>query len=115
MSKLNLCGEHAGAGTNSPGNDGLGNDTLLYRLDDLVFFHTTNLTKQNQNFAFGVLLVSEQVVDESCARISVTTNGNTLIHAISVLADDVVQLVGHAARFGDIADGTLAVQFRSDD
>lgn len=110
MAELNLGLEHAGAGTNGPGDNGLGNDALLDGINHLVLLNTTDLTKQDQDLAVWVGLVSQQVVDESGARISVTTNGDTLVDAVGVLGDDVVELVGHTTGLGDVANGTLAVQ-----
>lgn len=110
MAELNLGLEHAGAGTDGPGDNGLGNDALLDGINHLVLLDTTDLTKQDQDLAVWVGLVSQQVVDESGARISVTTNGDTLVDAVGVLGDDVVELVGHTTRLGDVANGTLAVQ-----
>lgn len=110
VTELNLSLEHAGAGTNGPGNDGLGNDTILNGLDDLVLLNTTNLTEQDEDLAVGIGLVSEQVVDEGGSGVSVTTNGHTLVDTVGVVGDNVVELVGHTTRLGDVTNGTLAVQ-----
>jgi hypothetical protein len=50
------------------------------------------------------------MVDKSGTGVSVTTNGNTLVDTVGVLRDNVVELVGHTTRLGDITNGTLAVE-----
>lgn len=115
VTKLNLSLEHAGAGTNCPSNNGLGDDALLDGLNDLVFLNTTDFTEQDENLALRVGLVAQHVVNEGGTWVSVTTNGDTLVHTVGVLRDDIVQLVGHTAGLGDVTDGTLTVELRSDD
>lgn len=115
MSKLDLGGKHAGARSNGPGDDWLRNGAVLDGFDDTVLLDTANLTEQQQNFALGVRLVAEEMVDEGGAGVSVAANGDTLVDAIGVLGDDVVQLVGHAAGLGHVADGSVAVQLGRDD
>ncbi len=74
VAKLHLGLEHARAGTNGPGNDGLGDDAPLDRVDDLVFLDTTDLTEEHENLALGIGLVPQEMVDESSTGVSVTTN-----------------------------------------
>lgn len=114
VAELNLSLEHAGASTNGPSDNGLGDDALLDGLNDLVLFNTTNLTEEDKDLALGVGLVSKHVVDEGGTGISVTTNGNTLVNTVGVLGDDVVELVGHATRLGDVTNRTLAVELGGD-
>lgn len=115
MTELDLSLEHAGASTNSPSDNGLGDDALLHGINDLVFLNTTDLTEQDKDLALGIGLVSQHVVDEGSSGISVTADGNTLVHTVGVLGDDVVELVGHATRLGDVANGTLAVELGGND
>lgn len=110
VTELNLSLEHASAGTDGPGDDGLGDGAVLDGLDDAVLLNTTDLTQQNQDLALGLSLVAEQVVDESGAGVTVTTNGNTLVDTVGGLRDDVVEFVGHTTGLGDVTDGTLAVE-----
>ena len=42
-------------------------------------------------------------------------NGHALVNTIGRVGDDVVQLVGHTARLGDVSDRALAVQLGGDD
>ena len=104
MTELNLSLEHASASTDGPCHDWLGDRAILDSLNNTVFLNTTNLTKQKQDFALWLGLVSQQVVDEGCARISVTTNGNTFVYTIGVICNNVVQLIGHTTGFRDISD-----------
>ncbi|KAI6762874.1 hypothetical protein HG530_008854 [Fusarium avenaceum] len=110
VTELNLGLEHAGAGTNGPGDDGLGDDALLNGLNNLVLLNTTNLTKQDKDLALGVGLVAQKMVDEGGTGVAITTDSNTLVHTVGVLGDNVVELVGHTTRLGDVANGTLAVK-----
>jgi hypothetical protein len=61
------------------------------------------------------MLEPEKVVNEGGARVTVTSNSDTLIHAVSVVGNDVVQLVRHATRLGDVGNRTLAVELGGDD
>lgn len=54
------------------------------------------------------------MVDEGGAGVAVTTDSNTLVDTVGGCGDDVVELVGHAAGLGDVADGTLAVELGGD-
>lgn len=115
MTELHLRGEHLGTSTDGPGNDGLLDDTLLDSLDDSVLFSTTNFTQEKEHLALGVGLVSEKVVDEGSAGVSVTTDGNTLVDAVGGVREDVVELVGHTTRLGDVANGTRSVKLASNE
>lgn len=110
VTELNLGLEHAGASTNGPRNNGLGDSAVLDSLNDAVLLNTTNLTQEDEDLALRLSLVTDQVVNESGTGVTVTTNGNTLVDTVGVLGDNVVQLVGHTAGLGDVANGTLAVQ-----
>jgi hypothetical protein len=110
VTELNLSLEHAGAGTNGPSNNGLGDDALLNGLNDLVLLNTTNLTKQDEDLALRVGLVSQKMIDKGGTGVSITTDGNTLVNTVGVLGDNVVELVGHTTRLGDVTNGTLAVK-----
>jgi hypothetical protein len=115
VTKLNFGLEHARDGTNGPGDDWLCDLSGLDSLNDAVFFNTTDLTKQNKNFALRISLVAENMVDEGRSRVSIAANGHTFVDTIGNICDDVVKLVGHTTRLGDVCDGTRAVQLRSDD
>lgn len=114
VTELNLGLEHAGDGTNGPGNNGLGDGAVLDGLDDAVLLDTTDLTEQDENLAVGVGLVPQQVVNEGGTGIPVTTNGNTLVDTVGGLGNDVVELVGHTTRLGDVGNGARAVELGGD-
>ena len=115
MTELDLRLEHASASANSPGDNRFGDLALLDSLNHAVFLDTTNFTKQKEDLAVWLGLVPKEMVDERSARISVTTNGNTLVDTICVLRDNVVEFVGHTAGFGNVANGTRTVEFGRDD
>lgn len=50
------------------------------------------------------------MVDECRSWVSITSNGHTLVHAVGSLGNDVVQLVTHTTRLGDVANGTGTVE-----
>lgn len=115
VTELDLSGEHTSNGTDGPGDNGLGDDAALHGLDDTVLLNTTNLTEKHKDLALRVGLVAEHVVDESGTGVPVTTNGDTLVHTVGGLGNDVVELVGHTTGLGDVTDGTLAVELGGDD
>ena len=43
-------------------------------------------------------MVAKKMVHEGCPRVAITPNCHTLIHTISVMRNEVVELIGHAAR-----------------
>lgn len=110
VTELNLSLEHAGASSNGPGDNWLGDDTLLDGLNDTVLLNASNLTEQQEDLAVWIGLVSEKVVDEGSTWVSVSTNGNTFVDTVGGVADDVVQLVGHTSGLGDVSDGSWAVK-----
>ena len=55
------------------------------------------------------------MVDKCGSWVSITTNSNTLIYAVGDLGQDIIQLVTHTPRLGDVTDGPLAVELRSND
>ena len=114
VAELHFRLQHAGDGADGPGHDRLGDGAVLDRLDHAVLLHTTDFTQKQQDLAVGVGLVAEHVVDESGAGISVTANSHTLVYAVGGVGDDVVQLVGHASRLGDVPDGAVAVELGGD-
>lgn len=114
MTELHLSLEHAGAGTDRPGHDGLGDLASLDGLNDAVLLNTTDLTEQDQDLALRLVLVAHQMVDEGSTRVAVTADSNTLVDTVGVLRNDVVQLVGHTTGLGNVTDGTLAVELGGD-
>lgn len=110
MTELNLRSEHLGASTDSPGDNRLGNFTLLDGLDDSVLFGTTNLTEEEEHLALGIGFVSEQVVNERSTGVSITTDSNTLVNTVGSVGQDVVELVRHTTRLGNVSDGTGSVK-----
>jgi len=46
--------------------------------------------------------------------VPVTTNGQHLQTTIGWFSNDLLKLIGHTTRLGDVCDGTRAVQLRSD-
>lgn len=110
MAELHLSLEHAGARSDRPRHDWLGDLAVLLGLDDAVLLNTTDFSQKYKNLALRIGLVAEHVVDEGGSGVSVSTNCHTLVHTIGGVADDVVELVGHTTRLGDVSDGTLAVE-----
>lgn len=113
VTELDLRLEHAGASTNSPGNNGLGDGAVLDGLDDTVLLNTTDFAEQHKDLALRLVLVTQQMVDESGTRVTITTNGNTLVDTIGILRDNVVQFIGHTTGLGDVADRALTVELGS--
>jgi len=115
VTELDFSSEHASDGTNGPGDNRLGDDAGLDGLNNAVLLNTTDLTEQDEDLALRVGLVTEHVVDESGTGVPVTTNGNTLVHTVGGLGNDVVELVGHTTRLGNVTNGTLAVELGGND
>ena len=115
VTELNLRLEHAGASSDGPGDDWLGDDTLFDGLNDTVLLDTSNFTEQQEDLAVWVGLISEKVVDEGGTWVSVSTNGNTLVNTVGGVADNVVKLVGHTSGLGDVSDGSWAVELGGND
>mmetsp|Transcript_117758 Transcript_117758/g.377784 ORF Transcript_117758/g.377784 Transcript_117758/m.377784 type:complete len:469 (-) Transcript_117758:1060-2466(-) len=99
VAELHLCGEAGGAGADTPGDDGLRDAAALDRVDEVVFVHAADLAQQEQHLGARVVLVAQEVVQEAAARVAVAPDRNSLEDTIGVAAHDVVELVGHAARF----------------
>ena len=115
MTELHLGSKHLSAGTNSPGNDGLGNLTSPNGFNNTVLLNTTNFTEKDEHLAIRICFIAEEVVNESRTWITITTNSDTLIGAIRDEGKDVVQLIGHATRLRDIANRTRAVELGCND
>jgi hypothetical protein len=115
VAELDLSGEQTSDSADGPGNNRLGDDTGLDCLDHTVLLNTTNLTEKDEDLALRVGLVAKHVVDESGTGVPVATNGNTLVHTIGGLGNNVVELVGHTTRLGDVTNGTLAVELGGND
>jgi len=115
MAELHIERELSGAGTDTPCNYGLLDKTLLDRVDDFVFINTTNLTQQQKHLDVRVGFITQHVVDEAGTRVTITADSHTFIHTIRITSNHVVQFVGHTTRFGDVGDGTRAVQTRHND
>ena len=60
------------------------------------------------------IFVAQKVIDGRGPGIAVTTNGNTLV-GVGHKGEDVVQLVQHASRLENVADGTCTVELGGDD
>mmetsp|Transcript_46225 Transcript_46225/g.142995 ORF Transcript_46225/g.142995 Transcript_46225/m.142995 type:complete len:588 (-) Transcript_46225:519-2282(-) len=110
MAELDLRREARGARANAPGDHWLCDPAGLDRLDEVVLVRAADLAEQKKDLGARVVLVPEEVVEEAAARVPVAANGNALVDAIRVAADDVVQLVGHAPGLGDVGNGAGAVQ-----
>ncbi len=80
-----------------------------------VLFDSTHLTEEDEHLAVGVLLVTEEMVDEGRSGVAVTTDGDTLVRAVGDERENVVQFVGHASGLGDVSDRSWAVELGSDD
>mmetsp|Transcript_70292 Transcript_70292/g.86250 ORF Transcript_70292/g.86250 Transcript_70292/m.86250 type:complete len:234 (-) Transcript_70292:1264-1965(-) len=93
VSKLHLCGEAGSASANAPSNHWFCDAALLLGLNEVVLIQATDFTQQKQHLGLGVVLVSQEVVQEAAARIAITTNRNTFIDSVGVAGHDVVQFV----------------------
>jgi hypothetical protein len=60
-------------------------------------------------------LISEHMIDKGRARVSVSTDCHALVHAIGGVTDNVVELIGHTTRLGNISDRALAIKLRGYD
>mmetsp|Transcript_70290 Transcript_70290/g.147152 ORF Transcript_70290/g.147152 Transcript_70290/m.147152 type:complete len:227 (+) Transcript_70290:1116-1796(+) len=115
MTELDLGGEAGGTSSNTPSYDGLRDATTLHSLDEVVLVDSANLAQKEQHLGLGVVLVAKEVVQEAAARVAIATDGNALVDTIRVSANDVVQLVGHAARLGNVGHGARSVEPRHHD
>ena len=82
VTELNFGGEHLGAGTDGPGDDGLLDLAALDSLDDAIFFNTTDFTEEDEHLALGVGLVAEEMIDEGGSRVAITTDSDTLVGTV---------------------------------
>lgn len=115
MAKLDVGRKHLGARANGPRDDGLLDLARLDGFDDAVLLDAANLAEEDEELAVGVGLVAQEVVDEGRARVAVTADGDALVRAVGRVGEDVVELVRHAARLGDVADRPGAVQLGRED
>jgi len=115
MTKLNLSRKHFGTSADCPSDNGFANDAFLDSFDDAVFFDSTNLAKKDKHLAFRILFITEEVVDESRARITITANRNTFVGTVGDQRQDVVELIRHASRFGYVTNSTRAIKLGRDD
>mmetsp|Transcript_71915 Transcript_71915/g.155306 ORF Transcript_71915/g.155306 Transcript_71915/m.155306 type:complete len:858 (-) Transcript_71915:25-2598(-) len=115
VAELHLRREAGGAGADAPGDDGLRDAAALHGVHELVLVDAADLAEEEEHLGLGVVLVAEEVVQEAAARVAVTADGDALVDAVGAAGDHVVQLVGHAARLGDVRHGAGAVQARHDD
>jgi hypothetical protein len=100
--------------------------TFLDSFNHPVFFNTTYFTKKHEHLAVRILLVAEQMVDKGGAWVSITANSNTFVSTIgnkprtSKLGEiqslsfidareNIVQLIRHTARLGDVANRASTV------
>mmetsp|Transcript_20731 Transcript_20731/g.41867 ORF Transcript_20731/g.41867 Transcript_20731/m.41867 type:complete len:479 (+) Transcript_20731:100-1536(+) len=93
VSELDFVAESIGAGARAQSNDWLRDFFLLESFADFILFHTSNFAEKDKHLDLWVILVAHEVVHECSSRVSVTTDWNAFVDAISVLGDDVVQLV----------------------
>jgi hypothetical protein len=82
VATLHLSRKHLGTSSDSPGDNGFTNGALLNSLNDAILLDTTDLTEQDEHLAVGIFLVAEEMIDESRARVTITTDGNTLVGAV---------------------------------
>mmetsp|Transcript_72487 Transcript_72487/g.147049 ORF Transcript_72487/g.147049 Transcript_72487/m.147049 type:complete len:530 (-) Transcript_72487:1357-2946(-) len=115
MSELDLRGEARRARPDAPSDDWLVDAAGLHCFHDIVLIDATNLAKEQKDLAARVILVAQEVINESAARIAVAANCDAFVDAVGVPADDVVQLVRHAAGLGHIGHRAWAVEPGHDD
>mmetsp|Transcript_79918 Transcript_79918/g.185577 ORF Transcript_79918/g.185577 Transcript_79918/m.185577 type:complete len:619 (-) Transcript_79918:445-2301(-) len=115
MAELNLRRKARGASAHAPGHDRLGDAARLHRLDEVILIRTTDLTQQQEELRASVILVAQEVVQESAARVPVSANGHTFVDTVRVAANDVVELIRHAAGLGNVSHGARPVEPRHDD
>mmetsp|Transcript_12425 Transcript_12425/g.22570 ORF Transcript_12425/g.22570 Transcript_12425/m.22570 type:complete len:224 (-) Transcript_12425:523-1194(-) len=104
MTKLNFKRKDGSTRSNAPSNQRLGDTPTLECFTDFIFIDSTHLSKENQYVNRRVVVVSQQMVNETRSRISISPNSYALVYAIRVLANDIVELVRHASAFGYICD-----------
>jgi len=115
VSELNLGGEHLGAGSDGPGDDGLLDGSVLDSFDDSVLLDSSNLSEKDEHLALGILLVSKKVVDERGSGVSISSDGDSLVGSVGDEREDVVELVGHSSGLGDVSDGSSSVELGGED
>merc|ERR1719192_694022 len=115
VTKLDVSGEHVRAGPDTPGNHRLTDHSVLDGLTHQVLLLATNLAQEDQHTHVRVGLVPQQVVHEGGAGISVPSYGHSLKHPVGCLTDDVVQLVAHPARPGDVRHTAGPVELAVED
>jgi hypothetical protein len=115
VSELDFGGQHGCDGSDGPGDNGLGDHSLLDGLNDTVLLDSSNLSEQDQDLALGVGLVTQQVVNEGGTGVTISSDSNSLVDTVGGGSNDVVQLVGHTSRLGDVSDGTGTVKLGGND
>jgi hypothetical protein len=55
---------------------------FLDGVDDAVFFDTTDLAEEDEHLALRILFVTQEMVDECRAGVTITTDGDTLVSTI---------------------------------
>lgn len=61
----------------------------------------------------GIILVAQKVIDKPRAWVAVASDRDTLVHAVGVTGDDIVQLVRHTPALGDVCHRSWSVQLHS--
>lgn len=110
VTELDLRGEHLRASAQAPGHHRLVDGAILESLADLVFLVTTNLTEQHHHLDTRVSLESQQMVHEGGARVTIATDGNTLVYTVGVARNDVVKLIGETARTRYVGNASWTVE-----
>jgi hypothetical protein len=115
VTELDFGSQQGRYGADGPRDDRLRDMAALDGLDHTVLLNTSDFAEQDKDLALGVPLVPQQVVNESGTGIAVTSDSDTLVHAVRGLCNDIVQLVAHTARLGHVADGSSAVELGGHD
>jgi len=114
VSKRDGMVEASGAGADAPRDEGLVDAPVLECLADQVLLDAANLAEQHNHLDVAIRLVAHDVVPKGGAGVPVASDGDALVDAIRVLAQDVVELVAHPSRARDVGDRARAVQLALD-
>lgn len=105
----------------------ISNRTQLHKLIGLVntitadaphISHMSNLhllSNMNTSHRYrGVILVAQEVVNKPGARVAVSSNCHTLVHAIGVTSNNIVELVRHTTTLRHISHTSRPVELHDE-
>ena len=104
-----------GDGSDTPGDDRLGDFARLDRFDYLVLFGSSDLTQEDHIFHIRVALHAEHIVDKDRTDEAVATDRHPLGDTVGVEGDDVTKLVKQTAGAGHQTGTSGTVKLGLDD